>query len=379
MERVHEFCAVRRFGGLPRPLRSAAGAAFAGLRACRRPLDTVRSVSAAGARVRQQCGKSLPRQLAEQLWLAGSRGISPRDYYYLGLFLDRRRQVADAFLYQHEVGPLLLGLGQPDMQLVDDKLRFATHCASAGLPVAPTLAVFRDGRLESPQGWEPPGEDVLVKPVRGSHGRAVTVFRSVANDRFRDGTDRELDRSALVTTLAARSVLAPLLVQPLLRPDAALADLANGALITVRIVTVMTTAGDPVHVLSVLKMPLGARDSDNLGLASPVSEDEGRLGRALSYRLACEGFDHHPDTGAAITGRLVPQWPAARDLALRAHAHFPGFFALGWDVALTREGPLLLEANAGWDTGTVQRPHDRPLGHTRFAALAAARIAAVSA
>ena len=42
---------------------------------------------------------------------------------------------------------------------------------------------------------------------------------------------------------------------------------------------------------------------------------------------------------------------------------------------MSSDGPVLLEANAGWDTGTIQRPHDRPLGRTRFAALVAARLA----
>lgn len=59
---------------------------------------------------------------------------------------------------------------------------------------------------------------------------------------------------------------------------------------------------------------------------------------------------HHPRTGLPLDGFEVPHWSAAVELARRAHADaFREFRALGWDVAVTADGPVLLEANAWFD------------------------------
>jgi hypothetical protein len=335
----------------------------------------VRAFLKASPRVHDATGKSAMRQFVELLRVAALHGVPADDYYRFALFLRDNRESANQYLYQHDVMPLLAALGLPDVNEIADKGRFAFRCGAAALPVVEPLAIFRDGRLVFPLAWQPPASDLFIKPTVGNRGEGAVVVRYLSGGRYRLAGDGDLTSRDFVDKLAARSRARSLLVQRRLETRAELADLTTGALMTVRAVTVLDERDRPEHVLSVLKMPLGDRETDNLGLASPILTD-GRLGRAISYRPVCEGFDTHPDTGAAIAGRLVPDWPQARDLALRAHSIFPEFFALGWDIAMPAGTPVLLEANVGWDTGTIQRPHATPLGRTRFATLAAARLAA---
>ena len=105
------------------------------------------------------------------------------------------------------------------------------------------------------------------------------------------------------------------------------------------------------------------------GLNSPIDLTTGLLGRAYSYHPICTGFAHHPITAAPLVERRLPDWPAAMTLTQQAHRHFPAYVFLGWDVALTPEGPLLLEGNAGWDVLTVQKPQRAPLTDTHFATI----------
>ena len=55
---------------------------------------------------------------------------------------------------------------------------------------------------------------------------------------------------------------------------------------------------------------------------------------------------HHPDSGIEFAGYSIPEWDAVLDLARRAQAAFPYYPLLGFDIAVTPAGPVLLEINA---------------------------------
>ena len=83
------------------------------------------------------------------------------------------------------------------------------------------------------------------------------------------------------------------------------------------------------------------------GYTAPVDVESGELRPLIALdepprsRLDC-----HPETGERVAGRSVPHWDALRTLVREAAlVHRPAPF-IGWDVAVTPSGPILLEANA---------------------------------
>ena len=94
--------------------------------------------------------------------------------------------------------------------------------------------------------------------------------------------------------------------------------------------------------------------------------ETGRLGKGYRYRLLCPGFDVHPDTDASITDRTLLDWAKTTASARQGHRVFAGMVFLGWDIAFTPRGPVILEGNSGWDVVMVQMPQRTPLGQTRF-------------
>jgi len=90
------------------------------------------------------------------------------------------------------------------------------------------------------------------------------------------------------------------------------------------------------------------------------------LGPAVSKDPQLGEFTHHPDSGAPIAGFVIPRFQETLEVALAAQSAFPEVPSVGWDVAITDDGPLLLEANLNWGIDIVQIVGRGPLGDTKY-------------
>jgi hypothetical protein len=169
-------------------------------------------------------------------------------------------------------------------------------------------------------------------------------------------------------------------VQPRLTNHRDMIDLSNGALATVRIVTILNQTGGYEVSHAALRMAVGTnRVVDNFhagGIAAPVHIETGILGAASDVGLRPErGWnERHPDTGGQIAGRRLPLWPETKALASAAHAAFAPRAVVGWDIAITDDGPILIEGNGAPDLDIIERAYREPIGNTRFGALLALHL-----
>jgi hypothetical protein len=144
------------------------------------------------------------------------------------------------------------------------------------------------------------------------------------------------------------------------------AALSNGALATLRVITLQETQDAPSLWFPRFNLPVGLNTSDNMhsaggGIASPVDLQSARLGPASGKEVLGDYQDSHPDTGTSITGFTLPGFHEAVALARKAHAAMPGLPTAGWDIAITPDGPLLVETNSGWGIETIQRVVGHPI------------------
>jgi hypothetical protein len=143
-------------------------------------------------------------------------------------------------------------------------------------------------------------------------------------------------------------------------------ELSGKGLSTVRVVTVRDTHGRIEVPLASFRMAVGSLVADNFGgggLASPVGLDDGQLGSAV-FKARPGVFVSHPDSGATILGRRLPHWPEVKRLAAAAHQEFKMLPSIGWDIAITDDGPVIVEGNGEWGTNVVQISHQKPLEAT---------------
>jgi len=324
-----------------------------------------------GPRVRRLSGRSLHAQFGEMLSLALEHDIDPLTYYLQELYRPGGLDEAGFYLTRLETKNGLIGAlntlraqppGPNDMR---DKTVFAQRCENVGLSAVPTwLACDAQGVHWQIDRHTLRG-DLFCKPRAGRGARGVLAFQWLGHERYRAPDGRELDLDALIDRLERIGRRVPMIVQPQLRNHPEIADLAGQSLIAIRVLTCLDERGEPVvthgllRILSKLEPAWGCRDE----FASPIELHSGRLGPLVSDRVAeIERHAFHPINKQPVDGRVLAQWPAISALATEAHRAFPHRVLVGWDIASTADGPVLLEGNTNLDVMFPQRAYRQGFG-----------------
>ncbi len=329
-----------------------------------------------GEKARNLCGKRRLRLLAEAAFVAVRYFLPAKHYYVYELFHARDWSFGLNCLNESEAGNLFALLDKgANSPVIEDKRCFAEWCCEHDLPAPRTEACFGLARGDEPELPHPPS-DLFVKPVRGNKGTNCECWLVSETGRYSSGTGRRLSSDELANHLAANSRFVPLLVQPYLKQHPEVADLSPGPLAAVRLITGRYLDGRTVVVAATFKMPKGKSITNNHGISSRVDLDSGELGSAFAYSPFRGEFESHPDTNDKIVGRRLPDWEAVKFIGLKAHRHLPNFVFIGWDIALTESGPVLLEGNLNWDTLSIQKAYQSSLKDLPFGDICSEWLAA---
>jgi hypothetical protein len=346
------------------------------------PLNVVRLSRAAtaefGPEVRSRRGISLRSQAWTQCALALTHSIPPEAYYTYALYERENYRRATRFLHDFEQPHLLRFVNtRSGTEILDDKVAFYQLAERRGLPIPTVFAVADAGQLvfSDPRADHLPSCDLFVKPARGWGGRGASLWTSQGTESYQRGfgTSTSANEASLVrredleASLRASSAAGgTLIVQRRLRNHSGLADLSLGAVLSARVLTAFVD-GDAEFVRATMKIPLGGAVVNNYGIAAAIDFRTGVLGAASAHGPVLARYSTHPETGARIEGRCVPHWSAVVALALAAHREISQIPFIGWDIAFSETGPVLLEGNWNWGAEFLQKPHGSPLLDTRFA------------
>lgn len=137
------------------------------------------------------------------------------------------------------------------------------------------------------------------------------------------------------------------LVEPCLENCAEIQAIYSDSLNTIK-VTVLVTKNGPEIQTALFR--LGNNTAvDNVhagGIAAAVDVETGTVVTAAMDKHF-RSFYFHPVTGKQIIGFTIPSWEQVRKLALEAAAVTPQLRYTSWDIAVTKNGPVLIEGN--WD------------------------------
>jgi hypothetical protein len=250
----------------------------------------------------------------------------------------------------------------------EDKIAFHEAMTREGLKTPRTFALAHETRSatgadalrtnEAAKSWLQQCElPVFGKPAQASHGDgAVKILaREGGKLRLSDGVCGVDEILADIQPYINKEGY---LFQELLTPHPSIDAMTNGRVATMRLLIWLGPQGSTVRE-AVLRIPAGAHFVDNFrragNLVSYVNRETGRLGAACrGVGVNLESLTAHPDSGVQIAGSVAPDFDAAKALALRAATIFPSLHIQSWDVALTNDGPALLELNPGGNLNVIQ-------------------------
>ena len=265
--------------------------------------------------------------------------------------------------------------------LTEDKSIFYKFCMAHGIPIPELFAIFfrktagwsfNKVVLRTDEDWikfidlELPSEFV-IKPARGVYGKGISIYSRKENV-FIDTSGKSYKAEELCKTMRSDPGYNCFVIQERLRNHPELVRLSDTPFLqTIRIITFYDNNGK-CHILNAYLKPItGQNVIDNFdwgrtgNLFAEVLIDSGVLrtaGAMTPNFLGMEPVFTHPKSNVPFEGFQVPFWEETCMLVKDAAPKFLPVRTIGWDVALTPEGPYILEGNMWWDPSNLGKITD---------------------
>lgn len=197
-----------------------------------------------------------------------------------------------------------------------------------------------------------PTGKIVIKNSGGQCGKEVEIFNT-----------RDYDIHSLYVYMRTKGYdLAEEFIQQ--HPD--IDRLSPAGLNTVRMFTMLNDQGLPDLIGARMRISVNSH-TDNLAagnLACPVDMNTGMInGPGVFSDISKKPVTHHPVTFQKLSGFRIPYWEEVVQLTKSLATFHPENRGIGWDIAITGEGPDCIEGNHNWCKILWQLPVNQGLKH----------------
>jgi hypothetical protein len=173
----------------------------------------------------------------------------------------------------------------------------------------------------------------MYKPMFGRCGRGIKII--------------ELEYAQADSFFKKSIAEGPFVAEEIIKQGRELAILHPQSINTVRVHTFVIDKR--VHVVySVLRMGRGLNVVDNGaagGLIASIDYETGIVTTGGKGECSTTAYNFHPDTHAQIVGIQLPQWNQLKQLVNSAALKVEGTVSIGWDIAFSDKGWVIVEGN----------------------------------
>ena len=350
------------------------------------PRDDKAPASATMVDVARAHGLSPIAQMRQMIGLRFGPGkIAQSEYYTYGLFdpalsVDQKREFVGrtgSWEINDRLNPAKL---TESRVFVADKVMYTALLRQLGLPTTETQGVASRTRhfgkipaLRDPQALQAFLSDqarfpLFGKPCEGRGSVGSAMLAGIEDGQIVMGNGRRADLAAFCAEVFA-DYPEGFIFQTALAQHQTLSDVAGSAIGTMRVVTVRDS-DQPRMLYTVWKIPSPDAMSDNFWQAGSMVAQVNAQGQVGACRVGTglkgQLIETHPVSGARFDSVQVPHWDEVQQVACKAHALFPEFGIIGWDIAITPGGPAIIEANDNPYHALWQLPEGRGIRNADF-------------
>lgn len=283
----------------------------------------------------ERSGKAKVKIVADMVWCAVRYGAGYYDYLIYAMWdMDHAKRLT---ILTRMANKKLLGMvnEREANQFFDEKKKFYRRFAEF---LGREVLIVEDSNAAEFAAFFRAHQTIIVKPNVGWSGFGIRKL--VIADYPSDEALATLWEELVATGIGV--------VDEVIRQHPALDVLNPTSVNSIRLCTFLNYDGTPEYIFSVIKMGGTGSFVDNQesgGLHCPLERDTGRVyGPAHTARLV--GYDRHPVTDMEFVGFVVPMMDQVVALCLKAALVVPEIRYVGWDIAVTPDGPILIEGNS---------------------------------
>lgn len=304
-------------------------------------------------------------QLAKELWQLklGPGGLLPADYFMYRLYDDSRYSAQDKLRFISDNLVDRVTTICADMQwpvLADDKWVCYSLLQAAGFPVPRTLAVIdrslrtfgREPKIASPAALKDFLTGLNTYPLFAKANSGLGSFGAFMIVGV-DGDHVLLEQSEPVSfadLFEKRIGTRTFLLQTCIENHPTIKAFSK-YVATVRTVN-MVKADGIWTPFALLKIPSATSIADNYwrsgNLLANLDVDTGAIKRVVRGKgVELEELSEHPATGQRLLGLALPHWDKLREINQACASLYAPLRYHSLDIALTPEGPQVVEVNIG--------------------------------
>jgi len=286
-------------------------------------------------------------------------GCIPMQYYThdfyrkdCELYLDEMKEHIPGYYFYNVIYPKFDDIKKAKGALENKILSYFVF-EGMNLPTTQMIALKKGMQVLTPTGL--PIDDVLlqklinstnenkifIKPVEGKGGVGILVAKRSENCFELNNRKLMLDN---ILDLNGDFVIEKQVVQA-----SYLNAIYSHSVNTLRAVTKRNSKGEVELIAVTLRMGTGGREVDNSHLGGLLIGIDVLTGKPVrqyaGYEYGAEKITHHPDTNYKFSQLEIINWEIVSKQILIFAEKMLLQNLIGWDIALTEEGPLVIEAN----------------------------------
>ena len=246
----------------------------------------------------------------------------------------------------------------PEYKIIfDDKRICHEFCESKNLPVPKSYGTIHPAdnfRLQLTNIIDKNDLlKVIMKPLLGHAGMGILFANKINHDIFIHTADGEK------FSIDTFNLQEPYIIQEIITQHSKIAQISPSSVNTIRFVTLLTKENNVLIVGALMRFSATNSLIDNWsagGLAIGIDIDSGSL---LEYAYDKHGnrFKEHPISRTSFNGIIIPNWTEALYLTKKAQLMFPYYKMLGLDMAISSNGPIIIEINSDPDNIMLEQTY----------------------